>query len=168
MKHRIFFLLIASILFACSNNAPKETTSAKPVVNCKVNHVEWAKKAVIYEVNVRQYTPEGTFNAFAKEIPRLKQLGVDILWIMPIHPIGEKYRKGPLGSYYSVKDYKAINPEFGSLADFKNLVNMAHQNNMHVIIDWVANHTAWDNPWIEKHPEFYDKDSTGNFYSPFD
>ncbi|MCW8803332.1 MAG: alpha-amylase family glycosyl hydrolase [Ignavibacteriaceae bacterium] len=96
----------------------------------------------------------------------MKELGADILWFMPINPIGEKKRKGTLGSYYSVKNYKEVNPEFGSLDEFKSLVKLIHKMGMYVIIDWVANHTAWDNPWIEKHPDFYTTDSLGNIISP--
>ncbi|MCU0371179.1 MAG: alpha-amylase family glycosyl hydrolase, partial [Bacteroidales bacterium] len=113
-------------------------------------------------------TPEGTFNAFLEHIPRLKKMGVDIIWLMPIHPVGEKNRKGSLGSYYSVKDYKGVNPEFGTLDDFKKLVSTAHQEGMKVIIDWVANHSSWDNPWITEHPEWYTRDSLGKMVSPFD
>ena len=127
---------------------------------------EWSYDKAIYEVNVRQYTEEGNFKAFEKHLPRLKELGADILWLMPIHPIGEKNRKGTLGSYYSVKDYKAVNPEFGTLDEFKSLVKMIHKMGMYVIIDWVANHTAWDNQWIEEHPGFYIQDSLGNIISP--
>jgi CarD family transcriptional regulator len=99
-----------------------------------LQHPDWSKNATIYEVNIRQHTPEGTFNAFSKDIPRLKSMGVDILWLMPIHPIGEVNRKGGLGSHYSVKDYKAVNPSYGSLADFKNMVKTAHDNGMKVMI----------------------------------
>ena len=127
---------------------------------------EWSYNNAIYEVNIRQYTEEGTIKAFEKHLPRLKELGADILWLMPIHPIGEKNRKGTLGSYYSVKDYKAVNPEFGTLEEFKFLVKMIHKMGMHVIIDWVTNHTAWDHNWIEEHPDFYTKNSLGNFISP--
>lgn len=130
------------------------------------NPPEWSYNKSIYEVNIRQYTIEGTFRAFEKHLPRLKQLGADILWLMPIHPIGEKNRKGILGSYYSVKDYKEINPEFGTIDDFKSLVNEIHKMGMYVIIDWVANHTAWDHLWMKEHPEFYTKDSAGNIISP--
>lgn len=127
---------------------------------------EWSYDKAIYEVNVRQYTEEGNFKAFEKHLPRLKELGADILWLMPIHPIGEKNRKGTLGSYYSVKDYNAVNPEFGTLDEFNSLVKMIHKMGMYVIIDWVANHTSWDNNWIEEHPEFYTTDSVGNIISP--
>ncbi len=109
---------------------------------------------------------KGTFKAFEKHLPRLKEMGVGILWLMPIHPIGEKNRKGTLGSYYSVKDYKAVNPEFGTSKEFKALVDKTHKMGMYVIIDWVANHTAWDNIWMIEHPEFYTQDSLGNFIPP--
>ncbi len=127
---------------------------------------DWSYNKAIYEVNVRQYTDEGNFKAFEKHLPRLKELGADIFWFMPIHPIGEKNRKGTLGSYYSVKDYKAVNPEFGTVEEFKSLVKMVHKMGMYVIIDWVANHTAWDHQWIEEHPEFYTKDSMENIIPP--
>ncbi len=135
---------------------------------------DWAKNAVIYEVNTRQYTPEGTFKAFATHLSSLKDLGVDILWFMPIHPIGLEKRKVPdgmktsLGSYYSVQDYEAVNPEFGTEADFKSLVNQAHKMGFKVIIDWVANHTAWDNKWVTGHPDWYKQDSAGKIMSAFD
>ncbi len=132
----------------------------------QLNTPNWAYDAVIYEVNIRQFTKEGTFKAFQKHLPQLKEMGVGIIWLMPINPIGEKNRKGTLGSYYSVKNYKEINPEFGTKADFKNLVDEIHKLGMHVIVDWVANHTAWDNPWVADHPEFYTKDSLGNFVAP--
>jgi glycosidase len=128
-----------------------------------MQHPEWTKNASIYEVNVRQFTPEGTFTAFQKQLPRLKAMGVDIVWLMPIHPIGVKNRKGSLGSYYAVKDYKAINPEFGTKEDFQNLVNEAHRLGMKLIIDWVANHTSPDAVWVEQgHKDWYTLDSTGN------
>lgn len=130
-----------------------------------MQHVSWSRSANIYEVNVRQYTPEGTLNAFAAHLPRLQQMGVDILWLMPIHPIGKLKRKGKLGSYYAVSDYKAINPEFGKLKDFKALVQQAHELGMKVIIDWVANHTAWDHEWVKQHPEWYLKNDKGQIQS---
>jgi glycosidase len=149
-----------------------KTKPASPDV--KANYPDWAKNAVIYEVNVRQYTPEGTFKAFEANLPRLKELGVDILWFMPINPIGIKDRKfypgekTSLGSYYSVKDYKGTNPEFGTEADFKALVSKAHEMGFKVILDWVANHSARDNAWITEHPEWYVHDSTGKIAVPFD
>ncbi len=125
--------------------------------------VEWAKDDTIYEVNIRQYTPEGTFNAFQKHIPRLKDMGIDILWLMPITPISEKVKKGNLGSYYACSSYTKINPEFGDEADFLSLVNEAHKNGMKVIIDWVANHTGRQHEWMINHPEWFTQDAAGNF-----
>ncbi len=121
--------------------------------------VEWAHTTNIYEVNIRQYTVAGTFNAFAAELPRLKQMGVKTLWLMPVTPISQKNKKGSLGSYYACSDYTAINPEFGTLQDFKDLVKLAHEMDMKLIIDWVANHTGWDHRWTKEHPEYYKKDS---------
>jgi glycosidase len=128
----------------------------------------WSKNAVIYEVNVRQYTVEGTFKAFANHLPQLKELGVDILWFMPIYPISQESRKGSLGSYYSVKDYKGVNPEFGNVKDFKVLVRKAHEMGFKVILDWVANHTGRDNVWMTEHPDWYVKDAQGKALAPFD
>lgn len=158
LKNLLLIPLLAMALLAC-----------QPAVKTTVvtsNIPEWTKNAVLYEVNIRQYTPEGTFKAFETHLPRLKELGVDILWIMPIQPISEKNRKGSLGSYYSVKDYKGINPEFGTMEDFKGLVSKAHEMGFKVIIDWVANHTGWDNNWITEHPEWYTHDSTGAIIPP--
>ena len=128
--------------------------------------IDWVKNAVIYEVNVRQYSPEGDFAGFEKHLPRLKKLGVDILWFMPIHPIGVKNRKETeesLGSYYAVKDYKGVNPDLGSLEEFKALVGKCHDMGFKVVLDWVANHSAPDNAWVEEHPDFYTKDEEGNY-----
>jgi len=164
VKLLISIPLLIFLLSACQ----KKIDNNDSLVPTDVVHPEWIKNSTMYEVNIRQYTPEGTFNAFSSHLPRLKELGVDILWLMPIHPIGEVNRKGPLGSYYSVKDYLGINPEFGTMEDFKTLVKMTHDLGMYLVIDWVPNHSAWDNPLITEHPEWYDKDSTGNMYSPWD
>ena len=125
--------------------------------------VTWLANTNIYEVNVRQFTEEGTFNAFVKSLPRLKNMEVDILWLMPITPISMEKRKGTLGSQYACSDYTSINPEFGSLSDFKSLVKTAHSMGFKVIIDWVANHTGWDHVWTKSHPEYYLKDDIGDF-----
>jgi glycosidase len=125
--------------------------------------VKWALNGVMYEVNIRQYTTEGTFSAFAKALPRLKKMGISILWLMPITPISKKIRQGSLGSYYACSSYTLINPEFGSLDDFKNLIQQAHDLDMKVIIDWVANHTGWDHPWTIEHPHWYVLNELGNF-----
>ncbi|MDP4149334.1 MAG: alpha-amylase family glycosyl hydrolase [Bacteroidota bacterium] len=130
-------------------------------------HPAWIMQGNIYEVNVRQYTPEGSFKAFAPNLDRLKAMGVQTLWFMPINPISRVDRKGTLGSYYAVSDYDAVNPEFGTLADFKELVRLIHQKGMKVIIDWVPNHTGADHRWLKAHPDFYTKDSTGNAAIPF-
>lgn len=155
--------MITAVIFLLSC-----TPAAKTNQESGFPHVAWSKNASIYEVNLRQYTPEGTISAFEAHLPRLKELGVDILWFMPIHPVGEKNRKGSLGSYYSVKDYLAVDPAYGTMEDFKRLVDKIHEMGMYVIIDWVANHTAWDNSLLEQHPDFYTRDSAGNFVSPYD
>ena len=157
MKNLILFSFIL-VLISCgqqekatSTASNQNTTSATP----------WWADASIYEVNVRNYTPEGTFSAFANKLDQLEDLGVEILWLMPIHAIGDKNRKGSLGSYYAVKDYRSVNPEFGTHEDFKALVDDAHSRGMKVILDWVANHTAWDHPWVEAHPTWYSADAKG-------
>lgn len=126
--------------------------------------VNWSSDTNIYEVNLRQYTEEGTFMAFEKELPRLKNMGIEVLWFMPVTPISEKMRQGTLGSYYACSDYTATNPEFGSIDDFKQLVDSAHTLQFKVIIDWVANHTGWDHCWTWEHPDFYRRNNEGNFY----
>lgn len=181
MKVKIFTLIVGFLLFSCNKEATHITTekakSFVPISN------EVLENAVIYEANIRQYSSEGTFNAFTKDIPQLKQLGVKIIWLMPINPISkvkrkatdgsftsdikdEKERNKYLGSYYSVSDYKAINPEFGNKDDFKNLVETAHNNGIYVIVDWVPNHTGWDHPWINEHPEWYTQNEKGEIIDP--
>lgn len=157
----IFAAVIASIFGV----APATAASAAPTT---VTHPQWSRNAVIYEVNVRQYTPEGTFKAFARHLPRLRDLGVDILWLMPIHPISEEGRKGTLGSYYAVRDYYGVNPEFGTMDDMCALVDSIHAYGMHVIIDWVPNHTGCDNVWVKTHPEYYARNAKGEMYGPYD
>ncbi|MGZ5247335.1 MAG: alpha-amylase family glycosyl hydrolase, partial [Flavitalea sp.] len=126
--------------------------------------VEWSFRANMYEVNVRQYTPEGSFKAFQEHIPRLKRMGINVLWFMPITPISLKMRQGTLGSYYACSDYRSINPEFGTLQDFKDTVQKAHDHDMKVIIDWVANHTGHDHHWTKTNPGYYKKNDKGEFY----
>lgn len=158
-------LLISILIIFAGCSLAGQKKDLKPFTS-EVVHPAWTKNSVIYEVNIRQFTPEGTFNAFSGHLPRLKELGVDILWLMPINPIGIKNRKEPLGSYYSVKDYLDVNPAFGNLDDFKNLVSKAHELGLHLIIDWVPNHSAWDNKLTIDHPEWYVKDSKGSFIPP--
>ncbi len=171
MKKYYLPIVVATtlLLFTNCNNNNKENNNtnnnspytSKPYVELK--HPEWSKNATIYEVNVRQFTPEGTFKAFEPHLQRLKDMGIDIIWLMPIHPIGEKNRKGTLGSEYSVKDYYGVNPEYGNLDDFKALVKKIHSMGMYVILDWVANHSAWDNKLATEHPDWYTKSLDGNF-----
>jgi cyclomaltodextrinase / maltogenic alpha-amylase / neopullulanase len=153
-------------LFSCNSDKPTTEINADPYAPrpyVELKHPEWSKNATIYEVNVRQFTPEGTFKAFEAHLPRIKDMGIDIIWLMPIHPIGEKNRKGTLGSEYSVKDYYGINPEYGTMEDFKELVKKIHDMGMYVIIDWVGNHSAWDNKLTTEHPDWYTKTPEGEF-----
>ena len=142
MKKILLALITVVLAASCAQKAPVQ----QPLEN-----------AVVYEMNVRQYTPEGTFAAAQQELPRLAELGVDIVWLMPIYPIGVEGRKGTLGSYYAVKDYCAINPEFGTLEDFDNFVAEAHRLGLRVIVDWVANHTSPDAVWVTgQAPDWYE------------
>lgn len=143
-------------LVCCQKNELKNNDSA--TID---GHPAWIMQGNIYEVNVRQYTPEGTLNAFAKHLDRLKAMGVETIWFMPINPISKLDRKGSLGSYYAVSDYTALNPEFGTIEDFKNVVQAIHDKGMKVLIDWVPNHTGADHRWLKQHPDFFVKDSTG-------
>jgi glycosidase len=162
--------LTALIFFAsCNNNKVGNNDSALINDTAKIDgHPAWIMQGNIYEVNVRQYTPEGTFKAFAKSLQRLKDMGVQTLWFMPVNPISKLDRKGVLGSYYAVSDYKAINPEYGNMDDWKALVKQCHDMGFKVIIDWVPNHTGADNVWIKSHPDFYVHDSIGKIASQFD
>ena len=162
MRKISILLFAAFLLFACKSN---ETT--EPVVTVSGEHADWVYDATIYEVNVRQYTTEGTFSAFEQHIPRLQELGVDILWFMPIQTIGEVERKGTLGSYYSIQNYTEVNGEFGTLQDFKSVVDKAHASGMKVILDWVANHTSRDAVWLENE-DWYVTDSDGKIVAPYD
>ncbi len=174
MKISSKILIVAAILLAAVNytivSGGQKVTDNNLAESAliQVKHPEWSKNLNIYEINIRQHTPEGTFAALEAHLPRLKDLGAGILWLMPIHPIGELNRKGPLGSYYAVKDYKGVNPDYGTDEDFKHFVKKAHETGLYVIIDWVPNHSAWDNALVTEHPEWYVKDSTGKLVSPFD
>jgi len=159
-------ITIATILFFGCKQAVKTEKEEPETFISEVVHPEWSKDVVLYEINLRQYTDEGTIKAFEEHLPRLQELGVDVLWFMPVHPIGVLNRKDELGSYYSVKDFKDINPEFGTLEEFKEMMNKAHEMGFYIMLDWVPNHTAWDNPLAAEHPEYYMKDSTGNFIPP--
>jgi glycosidase len=161
MLKTISLALLASIAALPAMAAGTPANRYAPTSYVTLKHPAWSKDAVLYQLNTRQFTAEGTFRAAEKQLPRLKELGVGIIWLMPINPIGEQNRKGTLGSPYSVKDYYGVNPEFGTLADLKSFLNAAHAQGMHVILDWVANHTAWDNPMRKQHPDWYEHDWKG-------
>ena len=171
---KVFLYTLAAVttsLFSagCSNKAATETSvPERDSTYTTVKHPDWSRNAVIYEVNLRQYTPSASVKEFGTHLPRLKELGVDILWFMPVHPISELNRKGELGSYYAVKDYKAFNPEFGTIEEFKEVVDSAHVLGMKVILDWVPNHTGCDNAWVTEHPEWFSLNEDGKMYGPFD
>ena len=160
MKYFTLFLISLLLILSqsCSSRQADTTQNRKGA--------DWVPTQTIYELNIRQFSTSGTFRAVENRLAAIHELGITTIWIMPVQPIGQKKRKGSLGSYYSIKDYRAINPEFGSMDDFKELVNKIHQLGMHVIIDWVANHTSWDNPLITAHPDWYTHDSTGAIVSP--
>lgn len=159
-------VVVLAVVWSCKQAEKAPEAPAATVETPKPNVPDWHKNATIYEVNLRHYTPEGTFNAFAKHIPRLKDMGVDVLWFMPVHPVSVAKRKGELGSPYAVGDYRAVNPDFGTMDDFKAMLKAIHDAGMYCIIDWVPNHTGWDNPWITQHPDWYSKDKNGNITDP--
>ncbi len=169
----LFLFLVVIVLVVASSCKRSPDAAATPYEDPTTTTAcmacpDWAANANIYEVNIRQYTPEGTFKAFAAHLPRLKQMGVDVLWLMPVFPISEAKRKGTLGSYYAVADYTAVNPNYGTIEEFKALVDTIHQLGMKVILDWVPNHTGWDHPWITQHPDYYTQDTSGNVVDPID
>jgi alpha-amylase len=154
-------------LFACNNSTTAEVQSTSDTATID-GHPAWIEQGNVYEVNTRQYTPEGTFKAFEQHLDRLKEMGVQTLWFMPLNPISKKDRKGVLGSYYAVSDYTAVNPEYGTMEDWEGLVKKAHEKGLKVIIDWVPNHTGADHPWLTSHPDFFIKDSSGKPAVAFD
>jgi len=185
MKKLALLLMVSTFLISCKNESNKEDSSAEETKKDSLAPVsdDMMETAVIYEANIRQYSPEGTFDAFTKDIPQLKELGVKVIWLMPMYPISMKNRKATggqdvediedpeerkkyLGSYYSISDYSAVNPEHGNMEDFDELVKTAHENGMYVILDWVANHTGWDHAWITEHPEYYTKGKDGEITDP--
>jgi len=164
MKYLLILILTISTI-GCKD-IPSESPGFLPKL-APLNQ-ETIEKSVIYEANIRQYSAAGTFIAFANDLPRLKNLKVKIVWLMPIHPISEKKKKGTLGSPYSVSDFRAVNPDFGSLQDFDFLLDVAHTNGMYVIMDWVANQTGWNHKWIAEHPEYYQQNEKGEIQGPSD
>ena len=181
MKKTLILFVIAFILFSCSKEQKELVNSIPPISNAIL------ESAVIYEANIRQYSPEGTFDEFTKDIPEIKKLGVKVIWLMPIFPISETKRKATggldskfasefpkeeqsryLGSYYAVSDFTKINPEFGDIEDFRTLVSTAHEHGIYVILDWVPNHTGWDHTWLQTNPEFYTQNEKGEVVHPKD
>ncbi|MBA4312162.1 MAG: hypothetical protein C0417_05990 [Chlorobiaceae bacterium] len=163
----ILILLVLSLSFNGKTNSKGDNLQSFAHTNA-IKSADWVKDAIIYSVYLRSFSPEGTFEALEKRIPELKEMGVNVIWLMPIHPIGLKNRKGKLGSPYSIRDYYDTNPEFGSIVDFQKLLAVVHQNRMKLILDLVINHTAWDSKLIQQHPEWFSKDSSGNIISPND
>lgn len=184
MKKLVILFLIGTCLFACKEEKKKVIETPKKLASISKSDLE---TAVIYEANIRQYSPEGTFEKFTKDIPELKKLGVKIIWLMPVFPISETKRKATggddskfvselpkeeqskyLGSYYAVSDFTKINPEFGTIEDFRALVKKAHDNGIYVILDWVPNHTGWDHTWLTTHKDFYTQNEKGEVIHPED
>jgi len=128
----------------------------------------WVHHSALYEVFVRDFSPTGDFRGVTDGLDRIEASGANVLWLMPIYPVGVLNHKGDLGSSYAVRDYRAINPDYGTAADFQALVRAVHQRGMKLILDWVPNHTAWDNPWIKSHPDFYARDERGEITVPRD
>lgn len=159
MRLKIFAILTGLVGSLFTVNAAEPTTIKQP---------DWSRNAVIYEVNWRQITEKGTLAQLNGELPRLKELGVDLLWFMPVNPISMEKRKGELGSYYAVRNYTDLNPELGTLGEFKGFIANAHEQGFKVIIDWVPNHSGCDNPWVEAHPDWYKLNEEGKMYGPYD
>jgi glycosidase len=175
MRMKKIFLLLSFTCFLFINCKKTETIVVTPTITVDPDLVQFGtpfanvpatKDLAMYEVNMRAFSSEGTFKGVQARLDSVKALGINVLWLMPIHPVGVLNSVGQLGSPYSVKNYKEVNPEFGTLEDLQNLVKEAHNRNMAVIIDWVANHTAWDNPWITAHDDWYSKDAAGKITIP--
>lgn len=163
----ILFLLIgATACNTAESDKVVKTNTIPPATTNTVQHPDWAKDMIMYEVNVRNYSEEGSFKEFEKHLPRIKELGVNTLWFMPIHPIAEEKIKGSLGSYFAIKDYETTNPRMGTMEDFKSLVDKAHQMGMKVLVEWVANHAGWDSKIALTHPDWVTQDDKGNFIPP--
>ncbi|MEM7703692.1 MAG: alpha-amylase family glycosyl hydrolase [Pseudomonadota bacterium] len=161
-----FGLALALVALAGCSGETTQPTSFEPAPYVKVAAPEWSTDSTIYQMNTRQFTAEGTFKAAQEQLPRLAEMGVEIIWLMPIHPIGEERRKGAMGSPYAVKDYRAVNPDLGTEDEFRAFVAKAHELGMKVILDWVANHSAWDNSHVQSNPEWYSKTPEGDMMPP--
>ena len=163
---RTSIALAAALALASCNGAASSAPGGETPALVQVENAEWTRDAVIYQMNTRQFTPEGTFAAAQEQLPRLAEMGVDIVWLMPIHPIGEENRKGGMGSPYAVLDYRAVNPDLGTEEEFRAFVDAAHELGLKVILDWVANHSAWDNARVNEHPDWYTKTPEGEMMPP--
>jgi glycosidase len=161
-RHFLALLACVSLTVGCAGATitPQHAASASDPA--------WTARTALYEVFVRDFSPEGTLRGVIEGLDRIEAVGAEVVWLMPIHPIGEVERKGPLGSPYSVTDYRAIHPDFGDEADFRDLVRAVHDRGMRLIIDWVPNHTAWDHVWVRRHPEWYARDAGGQMTVPRD
>ena len=167
-KHWLLLFALIFVLFGCKDD---DDNNGNNNSNCEIEEITpySANNNVIYEANLRNYSTQSNFKGLENDLCRLKNMGVDIIWLMPVHPIGKVNRLGSKGSPYSIVDYKAINPEFGTEADFRSLIRKAHEYDMQIWMDWVANHTAWDHPWVKTNIDFYATSSTGERpYSPED
>lgn len=162
----LFFAVLSCKQTPTTGNDPTQTNDTT-VARTRIPSPEWTRNATIYEVNVRQFSEEGTFKAVEQQLTRLREMGVDILWLMPIHPISKENLQGTAGNPYAVEDYKAVNPDYGTLADFKAFVKQAHDLGMHVILDWVPNHTGRGHSWVKLHPDWYTK-INGKLSPPID
>lgn len=159
-------LRMALALLACLGAVPAAAQAPAPGTFDGVRHPDWVRNAAIYELNLRQFTPEGTIVAAERQLPRLKTLGVSIIWLMPVHPSGKLRSAGGLGSPYAVRDFRAVDPAYGTLGDLRHFVAAAHRLGLHVILDWVGNHSAWDNDLVASHPDWYAHDPAGQLISP--
>lgn len=155
-----FLALSLSVLGACAAQTPARTPAAVEAASA------WLERGAMYELFVRDFSPTGDFQGVIDGLDRIEATGANIIWLMPIHPVGALNRKGTLGSSYSVVDYRAVNPEYGDTADFRRLVNEVHARGMRLIIDWVPNHTAWDSPWVSAHPDWYTRNERGEMTEP--
>ncbi|MFV5685144.1 alpha-amylase family glycosyl hydrolase [Flavobacterium sp. GB2R13] len=163
----VFVFIFSSVLASCSSSDNESTpVPAYPQYGTRFEKMPKKEDAVIYQVNIRAFSQAGTLKGVQEKLTSIQELGVNVIYLMPIYPVGVVRSAGGLGSPYSVKDYKAVNTDFGTLEDLRVLVEEAHKKNMAVILDWVANHTSWDNAWISAHPDWYQKDTNGKIIIP--
>ena len=166
MRNR-FAIFAALLSLSAGWPASAQTVPSTPAAALAPD-TSWVRRCAIYEVNVRDFSPAGNLRGVTAGLDRIQAAGANVIWLMPIYPVGVEARKGPLGSPYAVKDYDAIDPSFGTAADLRALVRAAHARGMKVILDWVPDHTAPDNVWVREHPDFYYHDSAGRAAVPRD